>query len=138
MDRAMKREVLHQIKKKYYGKGLKYLDWMGYPITNDNNPSYHHIVKAEDLRAEGKSDEATVENGAYLGKISHEKLHVIEMLDQELYDCWNDLFLMINRMSMYPIEDVWKMIFLLQEKTEKLLEEYTLSKQGIKISKKLK
>jgi hypothetical protein len=45
---------------------------------------------------------------------------------------------MINRMSMYPIEDVWKMIFLLQEKTEKLLEEYTLSKQGIKISKKLK
>ena len=138
MNVKEKREILHKMKKKYYSKDVKYLDWMGYPIKDDNVPSYHHIVKAEELRTNGESDNATVENGAYLGKKSHEKLHLIEMLDYDLYVCWNDLFLMINKMSIHPIDDIWEMVYLLQEKTEFLINEYNLSKQGLKISKNSK
>lgn len=138
MNIKQKREILHLMKKKYYSKGVKYLDWMGYPVTEKNCPSYHHILKAEDLRSKGMSDEATLENGAYLGKKSHEKLHLIEKLDYDLYISWNDLFRLINTMGIYPIQDVWITVYLLQEKTEKVIKEYEFSKQGINFSKKVK
>lgn len=115
-------EVLKQMKKIFYPKGVPYFDWMGFKVTEENKPSYHHIEKAEDLRKKKESDIATVENGAYLGKKSHELLHKIEVIDKDLYDSWNYIFSVINRMRSYPIDDVWNMVFDLQEKSVKLIE----------------
>lgn len=115
------RIILQEIKSIYYPAGIQYVDWMGYPITNKNKPSYHHIEKAEDLRKNHKDDTATVENGAILGKKSHEILHQLEHKDPELYECWNYLFLVINRMGIYPIDDVWEMITILRIKTQDVL-----------------
>ena len=121
-------EVLKQMKKIYYPKNKEYIDWMGFKITEVNKPSYHHIKKAEDLRKENESDIATINNGAYLGKKSHELLHKIEYLDKDLYDSWNYLFLVINKMNTYPIDDVLKIMFELQEKSINLVEEKNLFK----------
>jgi hypothetical protein len=130
MNKAKERQlVLKAMRKIYFEEKSHRIDWMGYPITVDNHPTYHHIVKREELLRDGKSIEATVENGAYLGKISHEKLHQIELIDHDLYICWNDLFLAINRMGIPPIKDVMGMINQLQELTEKAIEEYNSSKR---------
>ena len=115
--------ILKEMKKIYYSKDKEYKDWMGYQITEDNKPSYHHIMKQEELKKKKISVNATVENGAYLGKHSHEKLHHIELMDKELYECWNYLFLVINKMKIYPIPDVWKMIEDMQSSTENTLQE---------------
>lgn len=119
--RKVNRHRLHEMRKIFYGHGEPHIDWMGYPITEENCRSYHHIVKKEELAKQGLDTKATVDNGAYLGKKSHEKLHQIEQLDPELYEAWNYLFLVINRMRCYPIPDVWDMVYDLQEKTEALL-----------------
>lgn len=121
----LNREILRQMRGIYYPKDKEYKDWMGYPITDNNKPSYHHIVKKEELKRLKQKTDATVKNGAYLGKRSHEKLHHIEILDEELYECWNYIFLVINRMKTYPIEDVWKMIEGLQNSSEELLHQDT-------------
>ncbi|MBO6145767.1 MAG: hypothetical protein J6O62_03120 [Bacilli bacterium] len=112
--------ILKQMKKIYYPKGSNYIDWMGFKITEDNKPSYHHIEKAENLRKINENDDATMENGAYLGKRSHELLHRIETKDYELYESWNYLFSLINKMKTYPIDDVWNLVNELKEKTLKL------------------
>lgn len=122
-------EVLKQMKKIFYPKGVPYFDWMGFKVTEENKPSYHHIEKAEDLRKKKESDIATLDNGAYLGKKSHELLHKIEMIDKELYNNWNELFLEINRLREYPSEDIWDKVFDLQTISIKIIE---------KSSKKLK
>lgn len=128
MNKAKMRQlVLQEMREIYYKGVINRYDWMGYKITDENYPSYHHIVKREELLKEGKSIDATIENGAYLGKKSHEILHEIEKLDPELYICWNDLFLMINKMGIYPIHDVWEMIYHLRTLTEEVLNE---SKRG--------
>ncbi len=118
-----RRDVLHKMRKKYFPKDKPYVDWMGFKITETNCPSYHHIEKAEDLRNDNESDRATLENGAYLGKKSHELLHVLEQIDGDLYTSWNYLFSLINRMGVYPIEDVWKMIYSLQEMSIKAVND---------------
>ena len=121
-------EILKQMRKIYYPDKVDYIDWMGFKITEENKPSYHHITKAKDLRDKNEDDTATLENGAYLGKKSHELLHKIETIDKDLYDSWNYLFLLINKMKCYPIDDVWQMVYNLREKTDELLEEKGLSK----------
>ena len=65
---------------------------------------------------------ASVENGAYLGKHSHELLHHIEIFDKDLYDAWNYIFLVINKMKCYPIPVVWDIIHDLQRQTEELFQ----------------
>ena len=110
-------EILKQMKKIYYSKGSSYIDWMGFKIDDINKPSYHHIEKAENLRNNNKSDLATLENGAYLGKKSHELLHKIEILDKDLYNSWNYVFMLINKMKTYPVDDVWNIVFELKNKT---------------------
>lgn len=117
----MQRVVLHELRDIFYPKDKEYIDWMGYPITNKNKPSYHHIEKACELKHRHESTEATIENGAYLGKKSHEILHKVECYDYELYECWTYIFEVINNMRIYPIEDVWKMVYSLQDKTKELL-----------------
>lgn len=121
-------EILRQMRLIYYPKGKEYIDWMGFKITDENKRSYHHITKAETLRKNNEKDIATLENGAYLGKKSHEMLHKIETIDKELYDSWNYLFLVINKMKCYPIDDVWNLVYSLQERTLETLNQKTLKK----------
>ena len=129
MNCAKQRQlILKKMKYIYYKDISKRIDWMGYLITEDNKPSYHHIIKKEKLKRINESIDATVENGAYLGKRSHEMLHKIELIDHDLYECWNDLFLIINRMNIYPIKDVWNMVFKLRDLSEKAINEHKKSK----------
>ncbi|MBQ9024570.1 MAG: hypothetical protein IJ105_05035 [Bacilli bacterium] len=116
-------EILKQMKIIYYQKNCQYIDWMGFRITQENKPSYHHIKKAETLRKENKNDDATIENGAYLGKKSHELLHRIEVIDKDLYNAWNHLFLLINKQKKYPSDDIWNLIYDLKEKSIMLIED---------------
>ena len=121
--KRVNRHMLSKMRLIYYPKGAPYIDWMGYPITAENLRSYHHIVKKEDLKKQNLSEKATIENGAYLGKKSHELLHRVEQVDPELYEMWNYVFLIINRMGCYPIPDVWEMVYSLQRQTEELFKE---------------
>lgn len=120
-------EVLKRMKMIYYPKGSEYIDWMGYKITNINKPSFHHIEKAEDLRKKKENDAASIENGAYLGKKSHELLHRIEVNDIELYNSWNNLFSLINKMGCYPNEELWDLVFRLKDKSS-IYEEKNIDK----------
>lgn len=113
-------EILRQMKKLYYPRGVEYLDFMGFRITNDNYPTYHHIVKKRIQKDNNEEYNPTISNGAYLGKKSHDLLHRIEHKDKELYESWNEVFSIIANMRMYPIEDIWKMVFELQEKSLEL------------------
>ena len=88
--------ILKEMEEIYFDQHLIDLDWMGCKIDQDNYPSYHHIEKASNLRKNNESDHATVENGAYLGELSHRSLHYIETFDENLYNSWNELFKIIN------------------------------------------
>ncbi|MBR2712371.1 MAG: hypothetical protein IKE73_01545 [Bacilli bacterium] len=121
-ENKINNEILKQMKKIYYPKGELYIDWMGYRITDINKPSYHHIVKAETLKEKELKTEATIDNGAYLGKKSHELLHKIELLDKELYNSWNELFILINKEKKYPNEELISKIFELNNQTSKIIE----------------
>lgn len=123
--------VLSELINEFYPDDAKQIDWMGNPITNKNRPTYHHIVEARELKHQNKATTATKENGAVLGVKSHRKLNILETLDPELYECWNYLFLVVNNMGIYPIDDVWKMIYSLKEKTEKTIYPKSSSK-GLK------
>ena len=107
-----------------YRDNEKYIDWMGYLITKDNSPTYHHIEKREDLIKKNKDIDATLENGAYLGEKSHQLLHDIEKIDIDLYYSWNHLFLAINKMKCYPVDDTIKMMNRLRQLTEELINEH--------------
>ena len=75
----------------------KLIDWMGYPIDNIGNLTYHHITKASTLRNRSKDDKATLQNGALLCDSSHQNLHILVQLDPNLYELWNDIFVLINK-----------------------------------------
>lgn len=127
-----KQQVLKEMKDIYYKGVSERLDWMGYLITEDNKPTYHHIYKKEYLKKEDKDYNATVENGAYLGKRSHEMLHKLELIDHDLYECWNDIFNVIANMRVKPVQDIWDTIFKLRDISENTLIEYKKSKSKIK------
>lgn len=99
MSRSKNRTILKQMRKVYYGniRALSpHLDFMGFEIDERNFPTYHHIMKASDLKRNNLDYKATFDNGAYLGDLSHNSLHeIIEKNDLELYDEWNNLFLKI-------------------------------------------
>lgn len=60
---------------------LKKIDFMGY-YFNKSNASYHHLIIPR--RNGGKE---TIENGVVLnGKTSHPYLHIIESIDQDIFD----------------------------------------------------
>ena len=72
------------------------IDWMGYALHKGNRPTYHHIVK----RAYG--GERILENGAVLGRRSHEYLHRIEIYEVCLYSYINDVLKSINSQMHKP------------------------------------
>ena len=127
--KAVMKEMLDIYYPLEYRQGEKYIDWMGYEIDEDNYPTYHHIEKREELRRHGESIDATLENGAYLGNQSHSALHFIETIDKDLYDAWNQLFLLINKMKCYPTDDILKMIENLQKLSEEAIDNYNNSKK---------
>lgn len=125
---TIRKKIMKQMKEIYYPDDKPYIDWMGYEIDEDNYPTYHHIEKREDLKRNGESIDPTLENGAYLGNLSHSALHYIEQIDKELYYSWNHLFLVINKMKCYPIDDVLKMIKNLQRLSEETIEKHNSKK----------
>ena len=126
---AVMKEMLNIYYPEDCRQGGKYIDWMGYPINEDNYPTYHHIEKREDLKRKGESIDPTVENGAYLGNQSHSALHYIEEIDKDLYYSWNHIFQVINKMKCYPIDDVLKMIKKLQELSEEAIDNHLNQKK---------
>lgn len=116
----LNRDIYEKMKQIYYEKKNHIYDWMGNLITEENYRTYHHIEKAEDLRKNNESDEPTLENGAFLGKKSHEQLHRIEHIDYELYIEWNKLFREINDKKEVISDDLWKRVFELHDITEKI------------------
>lgn len=112
--------IYAQMKEIYYDRKTNLIDWMGNLITEDNHRTYHHITKAEEQRDNGESDVPTLENGAFLGKRSHEQLHRIEHIDHDLYIAWNLLFREINDTRDVITEELWDRIFELHEITEKV------------------
>ena len=125
---SIRKKVMKQMKEIYYPDDKAYIDWMGYEINEENYPTYHHIEKREDLKRNGESIDPTIENGAYLGNLSHSTLHYIETIDKELYYSWNHLFLIINKMRCYPIDDVLKMINNLQKLSEDAINKHNNKK----------
>ena len=105
-------EILDRMREIYYpGKNkssIGYLDWMGYEIDKLNTPTYHHIERA--IKQKNESPKPTIENGAYLGNLSHDVLHVIERLDKNLYNEWNSLFKQIIKLGIFPTEEIWNQI----------------------------
>ena len=61
-----------------------------------------------------------MENGALLGKRSHEQLHRIEHLDKELYIAWNSLFREINDRRDVISDELWEKVYELKEMTDKI------------------
>ena len=120
-------EVLKQMRKIYYGdinQTDPHKDFMGYDIDDFNTPTYHHITLAQTLRSEHESDDATVENGAYLGTFSHSFLHnEIGKRDKELYEAWNKLFQLIVKKGTLDDEDIKNTTLKLQELSLKLANE---------------
>ena len=132
MKKNSSTKVLLEMRDIYYKDCLSpdtYLDWMGYPINEENSPCYHHIVKKSSLRSEKADSKPTVENGAYLGVYSHDVLHYIERIDKGLYDAWNSIFSVINKERHYPDADVWNIVFSLQDATDKILDSYLKMKE---------
>lgn len=127
------RQVLNEIEKIYYDGVIgttKHLDWMGYPIDEYNTPTYHHIIKQSTLKSQRLNSAPSIDNCAYLGVESHDYLHYIEKLNKELYESWNYVFSVINKMKCYPIDDVWKIVFNLQNITDNFVDEYIERKEA--------
>ena len=60
-------------------------DFMGYPVNEDNNLSYHHFVPKK------KGGKVTPENGAILVRdTSHDYLHIIESIRKKYYRWINE------------------------------------------------
>lgn len=111
MNKAViRKKVMKEMKDIFYPEGKEYIDWMGNKLDDKNYPTYHHIEKREDLIKSGKDIDASIENGAYLGVISHQKLHDIEKINIDLYYSWNNLFRIINDKRCYMSEDILSMI----------------------------
>jgi len=69
--------------------------WMGYPITEDNYITYHHINEYR----KSKPKFSTIENGALLSKDAHNHLNSLEHFYPELYHEFNYFFKIINEMK---------------------------------------
>lgn len=134
-NKRRRKEVLEEMKNIYYPNmkigDSKYLDWMGYPITNENTPSYHHIKKYIKIKSNKEAEQTTIENGAYLGEYSHIALHQIEKVDKNLYNRWNDLFKQIIIIGTYPNKETWSNIFNLQIESEELFNNNQKEEEGM-------
>ena len=117
-EKELKRSLILQMIELYH---IKDIDFMGEKIgkNNKNSPSYHHIVKVE------WGGETTLENGALLSLVSHERLHKLEIYDYDLYCKWNELFKRIKATGFN--KEIYTLIKELSLATNKVL-----SRAGVK------
>lgn len=130
---TIRKQVMEEMLNIYYPieyrNSEKYIDWMGYTIDDENSPTYHHITKASTLRSQSKDSKATLNNGAILGDLSHQSLHIIEKIDPNLYDLWNNIFILINKSKKYPSDDILDIISKLQKVSEEIIDNYNNQKR---------
>lgn len=93
----MKPVVMEMIEK-YISNGV---DWMGYPITEENIITFHHIIKKAD------GGEMSIENGAPLTSDAHEDLNYIEQKYPDTYIELTNLFIKLNQTKKPPTEEYW-------------------------------
>ena len=67
-------------------------DWMGYPISENNILTYHHIIEKRN------GGETSFVNGALLTNEAHRNLHKLEHFDPKLYEEYAYFFRIINDM----------------------------------------
>lgn len=98
------------------------IDWMNYPFTKKNYPTYHHITK--------KCNNGTrdINNGAILSLYSHRYLHIIEQRDLELYTVINKLLLLYNKQGYNPTPEQRHLMAMLINEFEDRHREDTNSK----------
>ncbi len=87
------------------------VDWMGFPITNGNILTYHHITRRRN------GGPLTKENGALVTKKGHKLLNLLEVYKPELYEEWNLLFGIINASNKPPTEEMQEWIASLKKRT---------------------
>ena len=71
------------------------LDWMDYYVE-ENDLTYHHIVKAEN------GGKITIDNGALLTQRAHNYLHLIERIDIDIYNRINAVLKELNENKSEP------------------------------------
>lgn len=108
---TLEQELLQKLINIYKPNGY---DWMGTPITKNNQLTYHHIEK-------NNGNNTTLENGALLTKSSHRKLNILETKDVDLYDEWNWLFYAINYSETHPSYALSEMMYELKEQTDEVI-----------------
>ena len=69
---------------------MKEMDWLGYEVQRNNQYQFHHIVKRE------HGGKLEISNGAILGELSHQYLHIVECKDLEMYIYLNNILKQIN------------------------------------------
>lgn len=72
------------------------MDWMGYKLCKENQPTFHHIVKECD------GGKRILDNGAIIGKENHTYLHIVEDRDLEMYIYLSNILKSINDQRYMP------------------------------------
>lgn len=75
---------------------IENFDFMGYKLQKKDDITYHHIKKREN------NGKLSVDNGALLTKTAHEYLHIIEVVDVDLYNYLNIILKEISDQKMLP------------------------------------
>lgn len=77
--------------------GMENVDWMGYELGENEIFSYHHLVPKR------KGGKESINNGSILGdKSSHPYIHLIEMVDYEMFKYITNMLYNINNQREMP------------------------------------
>ena len=93
----------------------KEFDWMSYKITRNNFLTFHHIIE------ESRGGLTVIENGALITKNGHQLLNKIRLIDKELYDDWNQLFILINKSMTSPSDEIMEESKILKKYSQNLI-----------------
>lgn len=100
MSKVLSKEyVVNTLSDIYIPNGI---DVFNYEITRDNRPSYHHIIKKEDLKLLGFPVNPTIENGIALSMIGHSYFHEIERNAPDIFYHLNQIILLITKEYRLP------------------------------------
>ncbi len=100
------------------------VDWLGYPITEENMLTFHHVEK----KADGGL--FVLENGALLTLDAHEELNTIENKDYKVYMLLTNLFKKLNESKKPPTEEYW-------HELREILSQYKTRPAPVKLYKRI-
>lgn len=103
---------------------------MNYRIVRKSDLTFHHIQK----RCEDGKE--VIENGAIIGKIGHEYLHIIEYKDIKTYNAINKMFMYINKQLYEPTMEQRQIIEYLLREFESEYKETKNSRGDLLIKRK--